>query len=121
MANYSCSGQTTALALLISEPHGRAGVGTRPILPPSWGAGADTPFSPPHSVPRPPGRAAGGAGAAACPALLMTTAPAANSNAAFEILTLDKYLKNRRLKTHVNLQHKYFKGADFPRACLAPT
>lgn len=49
-----------------------------------------------------------------CRALLMNKAPVANFNAVFKILTLDKYLKNRRLKTHVNLRHKYFKGADFP-------
>lgn len=53
----------------------------------------------------------------------MNKAPVANFNAVFKILTLDKYLKNHRLKTHANLQHKYFKGADFPlpSPCLPGT
>ena len=50
--------------------------------------------------------------------LLMNKAPVANFNAVLKILMLDKYLKDHRFKTHVNLQHKYFKGADFPLPSL---
>lgn len=88
---------------------------------PAVGAGAKSSFSQPRH--RPPaaalhGPAADLAGAAACgcQTLLTNKAPGANFNAVVEILTLDKYLKSHRLKTHVNLQHKCFKGAAFPLA-----